>query len=121
MTSTVTILNMHYLALQGSPNYEDAHHIASVIARSPLVKTAIHGADANWGRILCATGYSTPSFAVDPTRVSVSFVPADGSEDLKLLINGEPQPVDEVRAKKILDLEDIEINVDLSMGEESAS
>lgn len=85
------------------------------------MKTAIHGADANWGRILCATGYSTPSFAIDPTRVSVSFVPSDGSGTLRLLVNGEPQPVDEVQAKKVLDLEDIEINVDLQMGNESAS
>lgn len=93
-----------------------------MIARSPLVKTAIHGADANWGRILCAVGYSTPaSFTVDPTKVSVSFVPSDGTEVLRTLVNGEPQQVDEVRAKKVLSLEDIEIQVDLQAGSESAA
>ena len=108
--------------MQGTPTYEDAHHIASVIARSPLVKTAMHGADANWGRILCAVGYSTPSsFTIDPLKVSVSFVPSDGSGVLRTLIRGEPQSVDEVKAKRILDLEDIEIQVDLEMGDHSAA
>lgn len=85
------------------------------------MKTAIHGADANWGRILCATGYSTPSFAIDPTKVSVSFIPQDGSEVLRTLVNGEPIPVDEARAKVILDMEDVQIEVDLQMGSQSAS
>jgi glutamate N-acetyltransferase/amino-acid N-acetyltransferase len=58
---------------------------------------------------------------VDPTRVSVSFVPSDGSEILRTLVRGEPQQVDEARAKKILDLEDIEIRVDLEKGSESAA
>ncbi|CAD6583541.1 MAG: hypothetical protein CYPHOPRED_002388 [Cyphobasidiales sp. Tagirdzhanova-0007] len=110
------------ITVNGTPTYEDAHHIASVIARSPLVKTAMHGADANWGRILCAVGYSTPSsFTIDPLKVSVSFVPSDGSGVLRTLIRGEPQSVDEVKAKRILDLEDIEIQVDLEMGDHSAA
>ena len=113
--------NGHLHLNQGSPDYQNAHHIASVIARSPLVKTAIHGEDANWGRILCATGYSTPSFAIDPTKVSVSFVPQDGSAILHTLVNGEPVPVDEARAKVILQMEDVEIEVDLQMGTQSAS
>ena len=41
-----------------SPDYESARLIASTIARSPLVKTALYGRDANWGRILCAVGYT---------------------------------------------------------------
>lgn len=86
-----------------------------------LVKTALHGEDANWGRILCAIGYSNPDFAVDPLTVSVSFIPADGSAELKLLINGEPEKVDEVRAKEILSMEDLEISVTLGLGQESAS
>jgi len=115
------------ITVNGSPTYEDAHHIASIIARSPLVKTAIHGTDANWGRILCAVGYSTPSsFTVDPSKVSVAFVPSpvEGSaqeEDLQLLVRGEPQAVDEAHAKEILSREDVEIRVDLEMGNESAS
>ena len=93
-----------------------------MIARSPLVKTAINGADANWGRILCAVGYSTPShFVVDPRKVSVSFVPSDGSETLRTLVRGEPQVFNEARAKQILNSEDISILVDLEMGNQSAT
>lgn len=106
---------------QGAPSYGDAHHIASVVARSPLVKTALHGEDANWGRILCAVGYSTPGFAVDPTKVSLAFYPTDGTEPLRLVINGEPLPVDEARAKEILQLEDVEMRIELGHGRESAS
>ncbi len=46
----------------------------------------------------------------------MSFVPSDGSEELKLLVNGEPETVDEKRAKEILELEDIEIKVTLGAG-----
>ncbi|EDU40613.1 ArgJ N-acetylglutamate synthase N-acetylornithine aminotransferase [Pyrenophora tritici-repentis] len=92
----------------------DARRIASSIARSPLVKTALYGKDANWGRILCATGYSTARNPAVPEETSVSFVPTDGSEELKLLVNGEPEQVDEARAAKILEAEDLEIKVSVS-------
>lgn len=106
---------------QGAPTYSGAHHIASVIARSPLVKCALYGEDANWGRVLCAVGYSTPGFAVDPMKVSMSIKPSDGSKVLQLLVNGEPQPFEESRAKQILQLDDIELVVDLQQGNESAA
>ncbi|KAL8700937.1 MAG: hypothetical protein Q9201_005175 [Fulgogasparrea decipioides] len=102
-----------------APSFADARKIASTIARSPLVKTALYGKDANWGRILCAVGYAkglSPG-AVVPEKTSVSFVPADGSAELKLLVRGEPEVVDEGRAGKILE-EDLEILVDLGGGEE---
>ncbi|EFE34347.1 uncharacterized protein ARB_06747 [Trichophyton benhamiae CBS 112371] len=104
--------------VKNSPSYEDAKRIASTIARSPLVKTALYGKDANWGRILCAVGY-TPDLApgtVVPEKTSVSFKPADGSPELKLLVNGEPESVDEERASTILQHEDLEIVVDLGGG-----
>lgn len=54
--------------------------------------------------------------------MTVSFVPLDGSRELKLLVKGEPQPVDETRAKQILQDEDLEIRVDLgSSGDAEAS
>ena len=108
----------------------DARRIASTIARSPLVKTALYGKDANWGRILCATGYalvSEPGEAdvstatVAPELTSVSFVPTDGSAELKLLVNGEPEMVDEARAAEILELEDLEILVRLGTGTADAT
>ncbi|KAL2220036.1 Arginine biosynthesis bifunctional protein ArgJ beta chain [Thermoascus aurantiacus ATCC 26904] len=105
--------------VQNSPDYESARRIASTIARSPLVKTALYGRDANWGRILCAIGYAqgvAPGTVV-PERTSVSFKPVDGSPELKLLVNGEPEAVDEDRASRILQDEDLEIVVDLGGGE----
>lgn len=105
-----------------STSFDDARKIASTIARSPLVKTALYGKDANWGRILCAVGYTdglSPG-AVVPEKTSVSFVPTDGTEALKLLVGGEPEIVDETRAGRILADEDLEILVDLGGGEGGA-
>lgn len=120
-------------------NSNTARRVASSIATSSLVKTALYGKDANWGRILCAVGYTPgtisnltmgfpapttsdgkPRRSVIPSRTSVSFVPADGSEVLELLVKGEPQEVDEVRAKAILEMEDLEILVRLEHDEEGA-
>ncbi|KAL1887057.1 Arginine biosynthesis bifunctional protein ArgJ, mitochondrial [Ceratocystis pirilliformis] len=107
-----------------------ARTVASTIARSPLVKTALYGKDANWGRILCATGYALvsepgmPETAVDdivPEKTSVSFVPTDGSAELKLLVNGEPESIDEKRAAEILEAEDLEIRVRLGVGAAEAT
>ncbi|KAK6435693.1 Arginine biosynthesis bifunctional protein ArgJ, mitochondrial [Oleoguttula sp. CCFEE 5521] len=102
-----------------------ARRAAVSIATSSLVKTALYGKDANWGRILCAIGYAPmlmdspeipmrnkPS-GVKPENTSVSFIPADGSEELRLLVRGEPEKVDEARAKQILEVEDLEILVNL--------
>lgn len=117
------------IRVTGSPSELEARKIASTIARSPLVKTALYGKDANWGRILCATGYSLisePGLPVSdvpgivPEKTSVSFIPTDGSPELKLLINGEPESVDEVRAAEILGHEDLEIVVRLGVGKEEA-
>lgn len=110
-----------------SPSETVARKIASTIAKSPLVKTALYGKDANWGRILCATGYSLISEPglppnevpeIVPEKTSVSFIPADGSPELKLLVNGEPENVDEARAAQILEHEDLEIVVRLGGGKE---
>ncbi|KAI9791963.1 MAG: hypothetical protein M1816_003232 [Peltula sp. TS41687] len=104
--------------VSGAPSEGAAHAVASSIARSPLVKTALYGKDANWGRILCAVGY-TPNLPGDtlmPEQTSVSFVPADGSAELKLLVNGEPVGFDEGRAREVLEGEDLEIWVRLRDG-----
>lgn len=113
-----------------SSSEEGARKIASTIARSPLVKTALYGKDANWGRILCATGYSLISepgnpvnevAEIVPEKTNVSFVPTDGSPELKLLVNGEPEVVDEARAAQILEHEDLEIRVRLGTGNKEAT
>ena len=87
--------------------------LARAIANSPLVKTALYGRDANWGRILCALGYADvgPGHLV-PEQTSVSFVTKDGTH-LPLVIKGEPEAVDEAKAAEILAEEDLQILVDL--------
>ena len=103
-----------------SPSFNDARLIASTIACSPLVKTALYGKDANWGRIICAIGYTqglSHEDTVIPEQASVSFIPQDGTTPLKLLVNGEPESIDETRAAQILVEEDLEILVDLGKGE----
>ena len=102
----------------------DARRVAASVAKSPLVKTALYGRDANWGRILCAVGYTDglrDPGAVVPERTSVSFVPVGGGARLKLLVEGEPEAVDEARASEILKDEDLEILVELGTGTEEAS
>ncbi|GMM36805.1 glutamate N-acetyltransferase [Saccharomycopsis crataegensis] len=109
------------LNVNNCTSYEMAHKIAATISNSPLVKTALFGKDANWGRILAAIGYTdfgAPT-KLDLTKISLSFVPTDGSETLKLLVNGEPQLVNEERASEILEAEDLEIVVDIGLGNES--
>ncbi|KAH6910507.1 hypothetical protein BKA70DRAFT_1463439 [Coprinopsis sp. MPI-PUGE-AT-0042] len=111
------------VTVKGAPTYHDAHAIASKISTSALVKTALYGEDANWGRILAATGSKRPtSFPViDPSKVSVTIVPADGTSPLPVLVNGEPEKVDEDRAKEIMTQEDFELLVDLGgLGEAEA-
>ena len=111
-----------------SASEESARQVARSIALSPLVKTALYGKDANWGRILCAAGYaliSKPGQPINdvpeivPEKTNVSFVPTDGSAELKLLVNGEPETVDEERASEILEMEDLEILVKLGTGNKS--
>lgn len=108
----VRVINSRHLA--------DSRNIASSIARDPLVKTALYGKDANWGRILCAIGYTRlrNGRSVVPERVSLSFVPTDGSEILKLVVRGEPEDIDEARAAQILQHKDLEILVDLGGGQD---
>lgn len=102
------------LKINDATTYEDAKKVANSISNSPLFKTAMYGEDANWGRILCATGYAGAE--VNPAKTNVSFIPTDGSAELKLLVNGEPQDVDEVRASEILKNEELEVNIDLGTG-----
>lgn len=114
--------------VRSAENQRDASRIASSIARSPLVKTALYGKDANWGRILCAIGYAqeVTEGSVEPSKTSVSFVPTENSASkhegpLKLLVNGEPEQVDEARAARLLQDEDLRIDVELGTGTKEAT
>lgn len=95
----------------GAENEEDAIKVAETIATSTLVKCALNGEDANWGRILCAVGYSQVK-SINPKKVSVKFV-SETEPPLELMVKGEPEKVDEARASEILREEDLKILVDL--------
>jgi glutamate N-acetyltransferase / amino-acid N-acetyltransferase len=80
------------------------------------VKTAIFGADANWGRILCAIGYS--GMDVSSEEVAISF--ESGKGYLTVYENNEPVDFSEEKAKEILSESEIQIIVELKRGEYEA-
>ena len=82
-----------------------------------MVKAAFFGADANWGRVLCALGYSGADIDVD--KVDVSFESAAGN--IPVCENGRGIDFSEDFAKKVLSEREIYINVELHSGQESAS
>lgn len=97
--------------------YEDAVILAKSVITSNLVKTAIYGADANWGRILCAMGYSGVTF--DPDKV-VLYIESKAGR-IKLFENGLPVEFSEEKAKKILLEDEITATADMGVGSESAT
>ena len=75
----------------------------------------------SWGRVLAAVGsIQNLSKPLEPSQVNVLFVPDDDSPPLPVLVGGEPENVDEVRAKEILSEGKFEIKIQLGIGEESA-
>lgn len=91
-----------------APDSEIAHTIANAISKSPLVKTALFGQDANWGRILTAAGYSGADFNPDTVDVWIG--------DLLMCKNGTGLRFDEEKALSILKKNEILITVDLKAG-----
>jgi glutamate N-acetyltransferase/amino-acid N-acetyltransferase len=90
-----------------------ARQVAMSIANSNLVKTAIFGRDPNWGRIICAAGYS--GVPVVENKMSLKV------QGLKLFTKGLPLPFDKPRAIKLLGKPDVSIILDLNMGKVSAT
>jgi len=105
------------VTVKGAQSEEKAAVFAKSVAASSLVKAACFGADANWGRVLCALGYSGEDF--DPNKTSVSFKSACG--EIEVCGNGVTTHFSEEKAKEILLQEEIEIIVNLNTGRESAS
>ncbi len=100
--------------VSGAKTVKSAETIAKSVISSTLMKAAIFGADANWGRALCAMGYSGEAF--DPNKVNVSFASAAG--EIEVCANGRGLDFDEDKAKQILTEHDIEIRI--AMGEGGA-
>ena len=99
--------------VKGAADEAQAETISKSVISSTLTKAAIFGADANWGRVLCAMGYSGAEF--DPDKVDVHFTSAAG--DIEVCHQGRGLDFDEDLAKKILTEHDVEINIRLGEGE----
>ncbi len=100
------------IEVRGARRPSDAERISRAIANSPLVKTAIAGSDPNWGRIICAAGYSGAKF--DPAKVDISI------NDFALCRKGLDAGFDEAAAKKELDRKELTLRLDLHQGTGSA-
>ncbi len=101
----------------GAKSEKSAEGIAKSVISSTLTKAAIFGADANWGRVLCAMGYSGEEF--DPDKVTVCFASAAGS--VQVCAKGRGLDFDEDLAKKILTEHDVEINIAMEEGDASCT
>ena len=96
----------------GAEDEAKAEILAKSIASSSLTKAAMFGSDANWGRVLCAMGYSGASF--DTKAVQIEFASAEGC--ISVCENGQGLDFDEALAKKILNQDEVEILVSLKEG-----
>jgi len=100
------------IMVRGAADFEAARKVAKAIAHSSLVKTALYGQELNWGRILCAVGYSGVPF--DPDRVGLSL------NGIPVFRNGSPIGSTRARAEKSMKNHDLQIEVDLAGGRAAA-
>ena len=91
-----------------APDTQTAHLITNAVSKSPLVKTALFGQDANWGRIFTAAGYSGADFNPDTVDVWIG--------DQKMCENGTALYFDEEKVLSILKKNEVIITVDLKAG-----
>jgi glutamate N-acetyltransferase / amino-acid N-acetyltransferase len=97
------------IRIKGAPTEKIAHRIAETIATSPLVKTAIAGEDANWGRILAAAGRAGVKFDISKVNIQLGNLP--------VAKNGRGLVFDEAKALAILKQNEVTITMDLQQGE----
>ena len=100
----------------GAATKKDARVLAKAVVGSSLVKAAMFGEDANWGRVICAMGYSGADF--DPACVDISFESAKGR--ILLMDRGTPLVFDEEKAAEILSEKEIVIDIQVFAGAEKA-
>lgn len=101
----------------GASTKEEAVILSKSVVTSSLTKAAIYGHDANWGRILCALGYSGVSF--DPEKVDLYFESRAGK--IKIIENGVSTGYSEEEATKILSEDEVTAIADMKMGDASAT
>ncbi|WP_277347092.1 bifunctional ornithine acetyltransferase/N-acetylglutamate synthase [Psychrobacillus sp. BL-248-WT-3] len=95
--------------VKGAVTDEEARKIAKTVVGSPLVKTAVFGSDANWGRLICAVGYSGAT--IDPNAIKISIGPTPVVE------NGEPVPFSEEVTMLYLKQAEVKFLIELNQGE----
>jgi glutamate N-acetyltransferase/amino-acid N-acetyltransferase len=102
------------IAVQGARSVSEAEQVARTVADSPLVKTAFFGEDANWGRILCAVGYS--GAPIHPDRVDIFF------DDVNIVRRGlGTGPKREEQAAAVMKRREYKVRINLRRGTKSAS
>lgn len=99
--------------IHGAKNFADAKQAGMTIAKSPLVKTAFFGEDPNWGRILCAVGYS--GIGAEPEKTSLAI------GGITIVQEGLGASYDEHTLRKIMAAKDIVIDVNLGQGDAQAT
>jgi glutamate N-acetyltransferase/amino-acid N-acetyltransferase len=99
--------------VRGAASFKDARTVAKTIAHSPLVKTALFGEELNWGRILCAAGYSGVQF--DPAKISLTI------GGIPIFRGGAGVTATRSRAERALKSREIRIGVDLGGGKHNAT
>ena len=99
--------------VNGAENFADAKQVGMSVAKSPLVKTAFFGEDPNWGRVICAVGYSNVKINPGSTVVKFGGIP--------VYAHGVGAKYNDSELKKIMAAHDIVIDIDLGIGESSAT
>ncbi len=103
--------------VSGADTKDTARTVAKSVICSSLFKAAMFGADANWGRVLCAIGYSGAK--VDVNTIGVSFASTAG--EIEVCRGGAGVDFSEEQAKEILLCDEIQVNITLGMGDEAAT
>lgn len=103
--------------VEGAKSEAEAQKLAKSVIASSLVKTAMFGADANWGRILCALGYAGVPIDVDKINIDIK----NNVGSINVYTQGQGVPFDEVLAKEILSSSEVTIVASLNAGDASAT
>jgi glutamate N-acetyltransferase/amino-acid N-acetyltransferase len=102
------------IAVEGARTTSAAEQVARAVAYSPLVKTAFFGEDANWGRILCAVGYS--GIAINPDKIDIFF------DDVDIVRRGQGTgPEKEEQATSVMKKQEYKVRLHLHQGTKSTS
>lgn len=99
--------------VKGAKSFADAKTVGMAIANSPLVKTAFFGEDPNWGRVICAVGYSGADMVPEKTVVKFGGI--------TIFANGTGVTYDEKALAHVMKEKDIIIDIELNMGQEDAT